>query len=268
MPLTQNETLLHNGIRIPLCGLDTIGLTPGTAYAGIRNALSSGIRHIETAAEYGTEAEIGKALEDADIPRSELFLTDEIVGLKTTEATLRSACRSMKKLGQDYLDLILMAWNGGTEENDPANREVLLAWKGLESLYKCGNAHAIGIVDFLPWQVEYLLQDTEIAPMVSLIDIYPGHPDIDVLETYRDHRIQPMVYLPADIRNVVGSREITILSKKHECRNEDIILQYLLQKDCVITTVTGELFQMQFRLSEDEMRFLDLMKDYSTAPKL
>lgn len=263
MPVSLNEIELHNGIRIPLCGLDTIQLTLSTAYAGIRNALDSGICHIETAADYGLEKEIGKALDDADVPRSKLFITDEIVGLKSSEATMHAAERSMKRLGIDYIDLLLMAWNGGAEESDPKNKEVLSAWKGLESLYKCGNARAIGIVDFMPWQVEYLLQDVEIAPMVSLIRIYPGHPDLEVLESYRYHRIQPMAYLPRDIENVSASREISILSKKHECRNEEIILQYLVQKDCVITTVNGAQYEVKFRLSEEEMRFLDLMKDYS-----
>ncbi|MBR2762238.1 MAG: aldo/keto reductase [Solobacterium sp.] len=265
MPVTPIEIELHNGIRIPLCGLDTIHLTPGTAYGGILDALERGILHIETAAEYGIETEIAKAIEDADLPRSKLFITDEIIGLKTAEATEKSAARSMKKLGIDYIDLLLMTWNGGSKEDDPKNKEVLAAWKGIEAMYKRGDARAIGIADFLPWQVEYLLQEIEIAPMVSLICIYPGHPDIDVLETYKEHRILPMAYLPRSIQNVIQSKEIGILSKKHGCRNEDIVLQYLVQKECVITTMRGENYEIRLVLSPEEMSFLDLMKDYSSS---
>ena len=265
MPVTPIEIELHNGIRIPLCGLDTIHLRPSTAYGGTLDALERGILHIETAAEYGIETEIAKAIEDADLPRSKLFITDEIVGLKTAEATEKAAGRSMKKLGIDYIDLLLMNWNGGSDENDPKNREVFAAWKGIEAMYKRGDARAIGIADFLPWQVEYLLQDVEIAPMVSLICIYPGHPDIEILETYADHRILPMAYFPRDIQNVIQSKEIGILSKKYGCRNEDILLQYLVQKECVITTVCGENYEMKLVLSPEEMSFLDLMKDYSPS---
>jgi diketogulonate reductase-like aldo/keto reductase len=261
MAFTGNEIALHNGILIPLCGLDTIELNKNTAYAGIRSALDNGIRHIETAADYGIEAETAKALEDCNIPRSSLFITLEINGLKNTDATIRSAEASIRRLGLDYIDLLLMAWNG-KEQDHPDNRDVYTAWKALESLYKCGNAHAIGIVDFAPWQVEYLLQEVEIAPMVSLTGIYPGHPDIEILESNKEHRILTMAYLPHTIQKVISSKEISILAEKHSCKNEDIILQYLCQKECAITTVNGKLYHQPCTLSEDEIRFLDLMKDY------
>ncbi len=263
MSQTELTISLHNGISIPLFGLDTIRYHENEAYAAVTNALENGIRHIETSSEYGTEKEIGQAIHDSPIPRSSLFITDEIHGISNTDAMIRSAEAAIKRLDLDYVDLLLMAWNGGETENDPANGNVYKAWKGLESLYKCGNAHAIGIVDFFPWQIEYLLQNVEIAPMVSYVGLFPGHPDIDRLVTNAEHNILTMAYLPENIRNVISSREISILAEKHHCTAEEIILQYLKQKSCAITVRRTVIPDLQILLDDDEMQYLDVMKDYT-----
>ena len=262
MSTTERSLILHNHTEIPLYGLDTIDLTDTTAESAVHRALNAGIRHFATAAEYSIEASLGEALEHSSVPRSDLFLTDEIRGLTNTDALIRSAHASLWRLRTDYVDLLLLAWNGSKTEDDPGNRNVYASWKGLESMYKTGEAHAIGIVDFYPWQVEYLLQDVEIAPMVCYVGLYPGHPDIERLATYAEHRITTMVYLPHEIDNVLNSRELTILSNKHHCTPDAIVLQYLKQKNCAITIREPALPKTDFSLSEEEMTFLDVMRDY------
>lgn len=253
---------LHNGISIPLFGLDTIGYEGKQAYSAVTEALSNGIRHIETASDYGIEAQIGQAVQDSGIDRSSIFLTDEITGINNADATVRIAEAAIRRLQADYIDLLLMAWNGGENEDDPANTNVYKAWKGLEKMYKSGSAHAIGIVDFYPWQIEYLLQNVEIAPMVSLVGLYPGHPDIDKQITNAEHNILTMAYLPGNLTTLAETRELQILAKKHQCSAEAVILQYLKQKNCVITFRRTTLPETVIHLEEDEMQFLDVMKDY------
>lgn len=263
MSLTEETLRLHNGVRIPCFGLDTISFSRDEVPHVVTEALKNGIRHIETASSYGTEEAIGAAIRASGIARDELFLTDEISGISHPEATARSALASLRRLGVDYLDLLLLGWNGGDTENDPANANVYKAWKGLESLYKAGSVHAIGIVDFLPWQIEYLLQDVEIAPMCSLVGLFPGHPDIAKFTANNEHLILTIAYLPKDLGKIAGSREIQILAQKHSCRPEDIIYQYLAQKNCAITLRCTELPEMHVTLQEDEMQFLDAMRDYT-----
>ncbi len=263
MDLKYTSLSLHNGISIPLYGLDTIGLTAADAYRAVTEAVHKGIRHIETSAEYGIESEIGRAILECGVPRKELFLTDEIRGISNTDATIRSANASMKRLNADYIDLLLLSWNGGDTADDPKNRNIYKAWKGLESLYKSGAAHAIGIVDFYPWQVEYLLNEVEIAPMVCYAGLFPGHPDLDKLMTYAEHRILTMAYLPENADKVLASKELKIFAEKHGCSPHDIVLQYLRQKNCAITMRNAAIQEVPIELSEDEMNFLDLMKDYT-----
>ena len=264
MSFTEQTLALHNGSFIPLYGLDTISYDASEIPSVVSKALNNGFRHIETAADYGVEEEIGTALLNSPVPRADLFITDEITGLKNTEATIRSAKASLKRLHTDYFDLLLMAWNGGEQEDSASNKQVMTAWKGLEQLYKNGSARAIGIVDFLPWQVEYLLQDVEIAPMVCHVGLYPGHPDIEQLATYTEHRILTMAYLPEHLEKVITSRELRILAEKHHCAPLDIVLEYLQRKKCAITLRNPEVPETRPSLSEEEMIFLDVMKDYSS----
>lgn len=263
MNATHEKLKLHNGIEIPLYGLDTIGFKENELKSLIKEAMENGIVHIETAAEYNTETAIGEAIAECGIARKDLFLTDEIKGINNTDATVRSANASLRRLGVDYVDLLLLAWNGGANESDPNNKRVYKAWKGLEALYKTGAAHAIGIVDFYPWQVEYLLNDVEIAPMVCYAGLFPGHPDLEKLVTYSEHNILTMAYLPRDIDKVLASRELNILAEKHDCSPRDIVLQYLKQKKCVVTLRKPVLPKEGITLTEEEMIFLDVMKDYT-----
>lgn len=263
MTAEQEIVKLHNGTGIPLYGLDTIDFSEQELGPLITTALNNGIRHIETAADYNTETAIGEAIRNCGVPRKELFLTDEIKGINNTDATVRSANASMRRLGADYVDLLLLAWNGGETESDPKNSNIYKAWKGLERLYKSGAALAIGIVDFYPWQVEYLLNDVEIAPMVCYAGLFPGHPDLEKLVTYAEHNILTMAYLPRDIDKVLASKELNILAEKHSCTPRDIVLQYLKQKNCVITLRKPVLPSGSVTLSDEEMIFLDVMKDYT-----
>lgn len=265
MTSVQSTVKLHNGTKIPLYGLDTISFSGQELGPLIKEALNSGINHIETSAEYNTETAIGEAIRDSGVPRKEIFLTDEIKGINNPDATARSARASMRRLGTDYTDLLLLSWNGGDNEKDPKNKNIYKAWKGLETLYKSGEALAIGIVDFYPWQVEYLLNDVEIAPMVCYAGLFPGHPDIEKLVTYAEHNILTMAYLPRDIDKVLASKELNILAEKHGCTSRDIVLQYLKQKKCVITLRRPVLPSDSVTLSEEEMIFLDVMKDYTAV---
>ncbi len=263
--MTTNQTIvtLHNGTKIPLYGLDTVDCSGQEVGPLIKEALENGIRHVATAAEYGTENEIGAAIRASGVPRQEIFLTDEIKGINNTDATVRSANASLRRLGADYADLLLLTWNGGESETDPKNSRIYKAWKGLEQLYKSGAAMAIGIVDFSPWQVEYLLHDVEIAPMVCYAGLYPGHPDFEKLVTCTDHNILTMAYAPRTIGNVESSKELVILAEKHQCTPRDIVLQYLKQKNCVVTIRQPVLPSENVTLSEEEMIFLDMMNDYA-----
>lgn len=267
MNLFDLKETLHNGLDIPVYGLDTIGLKDAGAYTTIRNALDNNCRHIEADSKYGIENEIALALQDANKPRSSLFLTYEVHAQKNQELTKRIAKSGLKKMQCDYFDCLLLSWNHELKNEEDSS--IYADWKALEQLYKEGLAKSIGIVDFRPWQVEYLLQDVEIAPMVSLTGLYPGHPDIDVLKSNNTHLIQTMVYLPSDIDSVLNCSEIRILADKYHTSGERVIFRYLRQKNCLLimrNLIDGS-SEIPFVFSDQEMKFLDVMKDYAIGKR-
>ncbi len=261
---------LHNGIYMPTFGLDTENLEPGQqAYHFIQKALREGCTHIDTSADFGVEKDIAKAVIDSGIPRNELFITDEIPVTETnTQAAIHAAEVSLKRLGMDYVDLYLISWTGGKDINDPDNPTVIETWRAVENMYKQGTTHAIGILDFEPWQIEYLLQDVEIAPMVALNCIYPGRDTKELLRTLTEHRIQPSGYLPRNEHDLLTCNELNIFAEKYHTDVHGVILQYLRQKDilAVVRKTPDELSKTKFEFTEDEMKYLDVMRDYSPRP--
>jgi diketogulonate reductase-like aldo/keto reductase len=265
MPKFNEMIRLHNGIEMPSLAFDTYGLTAGTAHDAVLHHLQCGGRHIDTSADFGVEKQIAAAIADSGIPRNELFLTDEIPGGEANhDAAVRAVEVSLKRLASDYVDLLLMGWCGGTSKDDPDNTKADTAWSALETVYKNGNAHSIGILDFQPWQIEYLLQRTEIVPMVSLVPIYPGYPSTASVKANKEHNFCTVAYLPRKIRQVLDSTEIHIFAEKYHTDPLDIVTQYVRQKaDALTITVPfNEVKEESFRFSEPELKYLDVMKDY------
>ncbi len=260
---------LHNGLQMPRVGFDTEKLKPGKeAYEAVRNALAAGYRHIDTSADFGVEKDIARAIADSGIPRNEIFITDEIpTNEKNTAAALHAAEISMKRLNVDYVDLYLIAWTGGKNPEDPANETVWETWKAVENIYKVGNARAIGILDFQPWQVEYLLQNVEIAPMTAMNCIYPGRDIKKLAHCMDEHMIQMEGYLPMKDEGIFSCAELNILADKYKTNVYGVIYQYLRQKDilAILRTAPEEIPTKEIRFTEDEMKYLEVMRDY--APK-
>lgn len=266
MNFTTDRIKLHNGVYMPLLGYDTEKLIPGTAYTSILHAIQTGMRHIDTSADFGVEKDIAEAISLSGIAREELFITDEIPTPEmNTKAAVHAAEASLKRLGIDYVDLFLISWTGGSEAADPDNEVVRQTWKAIEEIYKTGKAKALGILDFTPWQIEYLLQDVEIAPMVSLNCIYPGSPEKEIQRSCDEHNIQQLSYLPKKDEGLLNASELRIFAEKYHTDPYGIILQYLHQKDCaaVLRITPDQLTDTVFTFSEDEMKYLDSIKDYA-----
>ena len=133
---TVEYVKLANGIEIPKIGYGVFQISKDDAPRCVREAIETGYRHIDTAQSYFNEAEVGQGIKDSGIDRKDLFLTTKIwISNYGYENTLRSVDVSLKKLGTDYLDLVLL--------HQPFS-DTYGAWRALEKLYKDGVIRAIG----------------------------------------------------------------------------------------------------------------------------
>jgi len=156
--LTDTYTL-KNGVEIPCIGLGTWQTPEGElAYNAVRDALSLGYRHVDTAAVYGNEVSVGRAVRESGIPREEIFVTSRLWNtVRGYDETKKAFEESLERLGLDYLDLHLIHWpnpKGFRHRWKEANAE---SWRAMEDLHKAGRIRAIGISNFLKHHIDALL---------------------------------------------------------------------------------------------------------------
>ncbi len=176
---------LSNGYRMPILGFGTYGIPKDTVESVISKALEVGYRHIETAPIYMNEKGIGSAIRKSGIPREDIFITSKIPPhIKSYEGAMRVIERSMKNLGVDYLDAVLInnpvPW--GEEGNDysEANIEV---YHAMEAMYEKELVGALGLSNFTIEEMEPLLKGVKVSPHLHQIGVFIGH-SLDAIRTY------------------------------------------------------------------------------------
>lgn len=188
---------LSNGIEIPSMGFGTYKMAPEDTKASVLCALRSGWRHIDTAAFYRNEAEVGEAVRESGIARSEIFVTTKLWNAdRGYDSVLRAFDRSQEALGLDYVDLYLIHWPASPFFWDDWKRINADSWRALERLYKEGRVRAIGLSNFMPRHILPLLEGAEIAPMVDQIEFHPGWMQQDCLDFCREHSMVVEAWAP------------------------------------------------------------------------
>ncbi len=182
---------LNNGISIPQVGFGVFQVPPDEVIAPVLSAISSGYRMIDTAAAYGNEEGVGKALVESGVPRDELFVTTKLWNAdQGYDTALRAFDVSMAKLGLDVLDLYLIHWPR------PKRDQYVASWKALETLYADGRVRSIGVSNFTVAYLERLANETSIVPSVNQIELHPGLPQTELREYHAAHGILTEAWSP------------------------------------------------------------------------
>lgn len=181
--LTDTFTL-PNGVKIPCVGFGTY-LTPDgqTCIESVKDALSAGYRHIDTAEFYFNEESVGRGIAESGVPREDIFLTTKLWNThQGYDATLRSFDESMRKLGLDVLDLYLVHWPVAKDFKDVYPTAFLETWRAFEKLYDEGRVRAIGVCNCLKSHLNLLLGECRIKPAVNQIEYHFGFNDAEQTE--------------------------------------------------------------------------------------
>ena len=166
---------LLSGEFIPEIGYGTYLEKGVDCYNGVLEALKAGYRHIDTAAFYGNEEEVGKAIRDSNVPREEIFVTTKVWNTdRGYEKAKKSLEESLERLGLDYVDLLLIHWPANERQFPGKSNEINLdTWKAFIELYKEGKAKSIGVSNFYLHHLKNLINNSEITPMVDQIELHP-----------------------------------------------------------------------------------------------
>lgn len=264
----MSNLILNNGTEIPDIGFGTWQTTENVQKT-VKLALEAGYRHIDTAAIYGNEAEIGEALADSKIPRKDLYLTTKIWNSnRSTLGVKTSVEQSLKKLQTNYLDLLLIHWPAN--EKQFANWKEINAetWKAMEELYKTGVVKSIGVSNFMLPHIKALLESAEIIPAVNQIEFHPGYTQQKVVDYCKEKGIAIEAWSPIGSGRLLKDTDLKAIADQYNVSPAILCIQFCLQCGVVVLpksenkeNINNNLHFNRFEISESDMEKLKTLKE-------
>ncbi len=258
---------LNDGNKIPAVGFGVF-LIPadGPTYDAVLTALKAGYRHIDTAAAYFNEADVGRAVRDSGIPREEIFITSKLwLQDYGYEAAKKGLETSLEKLGMDYVDLYLLHQPYG---------DVAGAWKALEEARAAGKIRSIGVSNMTPKIWKEFVPQFETVPAVNQVECHPFFQQRELrgLLAGDDVKIEAYQPLGHGDASLLSHPAITRLAEKYGKNAGQVILRFEVQDGLIVLPkstnperIAGNLDIFDFALTEDEMdalRALDTGKGH------
>ena len=183
---------LNNGVEMPALGLGVFQTPPDETCDAVQAALRSGYRHIDTAAAYGNERQVGEAVERSDLKDVEVFLETKIwISDYGYDETLRGFEKSVRKLGVDQIDLLILH-----QPLPSAFDRTLEAYRALETLLAGGKVRAIGVSNFMVMHLQALLDRATVVPTVNQIECHPYFAQREVQAFGAEHGILTQAWSP------------------------------------------------------------------------
>ena len=251
---------LSDGNTMPWVGLGAYRIAAGGPCGrAVAHALSVGYRHIDTAAIYGNEEDVGRAVRESGIPRDQLFVVTKLWNSDQGYASAIEACSaSLTKLKLDYVDLYLIHWP------EPGKR--LDSWRALVELRKRGKCRSIGVSNYTIAHLKELMAGSEVVPSVNQVEFSPFLYQRDLLDFCRAHGIQLEAYCPLTRGQKLGDPVAGKIARRHGKTPAQVLLRWALQHQVVVIpksrqpariTENADLFD--FTLDERDMAALDAL---------
>ncbi len=256
--MTTVPTLSFNdGHTIPQLGFGVFRVDPDEAERIVSDALEVGYRHIDTAAIYGNEAGVGRAIARSGIPRDELFITTKLWNSdQGTQSAFDAIDLSLEKLGLDSVDLYLIHWPV------PSRERYIESWKALEQIKADGKATSIGVSNFRLPDLDRVLTETETVPVINQIELHPLFTQLPLRDYGDAHGILTESWGPLGHAKIdlFGEGPIAAAAAAHGVSPAQAILRWHLQSGLVVIPKSNSRERMAqnfdlfgFELSADEV---------------
>ena len=211
--------VLSNGRSIPKLGLGTWFIDDINAAQAVRDAVSVGYHHIDTAQAYGNERGVGEGIRTCGLPREEVFVTTKLAAeIKTYEEAVTAIDESLKKMGLDYIDLMLIhspqpwaQFREAVRSFDEGNRQ---AWKAMEEEYQQGKLKAIGVSNFEKEDLENLLSSCRVKPMVNQLLVHVSNTPSELIAYNQANGILVEAYSPIGHGEVLKNPKIQMMAEQ------------------------------------------------------
>jgi 2,5-diketo-D-gluconate reductase A len=245
---------LNNGVEMPILGFGVFQIPPDETEQAVATALEVGYRLIDTAASYGNEEAVGRALRSTGIPREELFITTKLWIQNPGEANAKRAFEgSLERLGLDHVDLYLI--------HQPVG-DYYSFWRAMEQLYADGRIRAIGVSNFYPDRVVDLIEHNQVTPAVNQVETHPFFQRYADQDLMRTHGVQMEAWgsFAEGRNNLFGDQTLSAIGEAHGKSIAQVVPHWLIQRDIVVIPKSVRRDRMEqnldvfdFTLTDDEL---------------
>ena len=249
------DVTLRDGVEMPQLGFGVFQIPAEETQEKVEEALGVGYRHVDTAAAYGNEAEVGAAVAATGVRREDVFVTTKLWNSEQGyESTLRAFEASLERLGTGNVDLYLIHWPL------PSRDLFLDTWRAFERIKEEGGARSIGVSNFRAEDLERLEAEAEQQPTVNQVELHPRFQQAELRAWHADHGIATEAWAPLAQGGLLEDGTIETVAAHHQCTPAQVILRWHLQVGNVVIPKSSnperirqnfEVFD--FELSEDDM---------------
>ena len=253
---------LNNGVEMPMLGYGVFQTPPDQTARCVAEALEVGYRLIDTAQAYGNEEGVGAAVRASGVPREEVFITSKIwVANMNYERATASIDESLRRLGTDYIDLMLLHQAMGDYPG---------AYRAMEDAYRAGKLRAIGVSNFYPERLIDVALLAEVVPAVNQIETHPFRQQDAAHEVMASLGVAHEAWAPfAEGKNSIFTNPVlAAIGEKHGKKPGQVILRALIQKDVVVIPKSVRRERMEenfdvfdFCLDEEDMAAFAALDD-------
>jgi 2,5-diketo-D-gluconate reductase A len=257
--MTAPLIALNDGNAIPSVGLGVFQTPPKETEQAVSAALEVGYRHIDTAAAYGNEREVGRAVKKSGIPRDEIFIVTKLWNAdQGYDSTMKAFEKSAKRLGLSveggYLDLYLIHWPV------PAIGEFVDTWRAFGAMHDLGHIRSIGVSNFAPEHLNTLMDATGIVPVVNQIELHPLMTQLELREVHKKLGIATEAWSPLGKGRLLDHPTITGIANAHGKTPAQVIIRWHLQignivipKSVNLERIASNFDVFDFELSDDDV---------------
>lgn len=265
------QLTLNNGVTLPALGLGVFQSAPQETTDAVLSALHVGYRHIDTAAAYGNEREVGEGIRRSGLNRSDVFIQTKVwVTDYGYDETLHAFHKATGKLGVEQLDLLIL------HQPAPSRFDTTIAaYRALEKLLADGAVRAIGVSNFTPSHLERLLAEVDVTPAVNQVELHPYFSQPDLRREHAERGILTQAWSPIggitfypgygdERRSVMNDETITAMAAEHGKSPAQVMLRWHLQqgrsaipKSTNPERIAANFDVFDFELSTDELIRID-----------
>ncbi|MFL5295806.1 MAG: aldo/keto reductase [Phenylobacterium sp.] len=269
--ILQETFTLANGVAIPKLGLGVWMIPDDEVARVVGDALAIGYRHIDTAQAYGNERGVGEGLRASGLPRDEVFVTTKLAAECKRYAEAKDRIDgSLRTLGLDHIDLMLIhspqPW-AEFREGGHFFEGNLEAWRALEEAHQAGKLRAIGVSNFERADLDNLLDNGRIAPMVNQVLAHVGNTPFDLIDYARSKGILVEAYSPVAHGALLNNDDVGALAQKYGVSVAQLCIRYCLQLGLIPLPKTTNAAHLRanaavdFEISDADMETLKAAKD-------